>query len=56
MHDLGKLVFAFSVFWVYLLFAQYIVIWYGDHSGRNILRRAARALHAVGDALVEIRD
>ena len=30
MHDHGKLVFAFSVFWVYLLFAQYIVIWYGD--------------------------
>jgi hypothetical protein len=30
MHDLGKLVFAFSIFWVYLLFAQYIVIWYGD--------------------------
>jgi hypothetical protein len=29
-HDLGKGVFAFSVFWVYLLFAQYIVIWYGD--------------------------
>ncbi len=30
MHDLGKMVFAFSVFWVYLLFAQYIVIWYAD--------------------------
>lgn len=30
MHDLCKMVFAFSVFWVYLLFAQYIVIWYGD--------------------------
>ncbi|MGH7814836.1 MAG: hypothetical protein ACREQI_12630 [Candidatus Binataceae bacterium] len=30
LHDYGKLVFAFSVFWVYLLFAQYIVIWYGD--------------------------
>lgn len=30
MHDLGKMVFAFSVFWAYLLFAQYIVIWYGD--------------------------
>ncbi|MBF6568083.1 MAG: hypothetical protein IVW54_04310 [Candidatus Binataceae bacterium] len=29
-HDLGKLVFAFSIFWVYLLFAQYLVIWYGD--------------------------
>jgi hypothetical protein len=30
LHDMGKIVFAFSVFWVYLLFAQYIVIWYGD--------------------------
>lgn len=30
LHDLGKMVFAFSVFWAYLLFAQYIVIWYGD--------------------------
>ncbi len=30
LHDIGKLVFACSVFWVYLLFAQYIVIWYGD--------------------------
>ena len=30
LHDLGKIVFAFSVFWIYLLFAQYIVIWYGD--------------------------
>jgi hypothetical protein len=29
-HDLGKFIFAFSIFWVYLLFAQYIVIWYGD--------------------------
>jgi hypothetical protein len=30
LHDLGKLVFAFSIFWMYLVFAQYIVIWYGD--------------------------
>ena len=30
LHDLGKLVFAFSVFWVYLLFAQYLPIWYAD--------------------------
>ncbi|MCH7855557.1 MAG: hypothetical protein IIB37_02300 [Gemmatimonadetes bacterium] len=29
MHDLGKLTFAFSVFWAYLFFAQYLVIWYG---------------------------
>jgi hypothetical protein len=29
-HDYGKLVFAFSIFWIYLGFAQYLVIWYGD--------------------------
>ena len=29
LHDLGKLTFAFSVFWAYLFFAQYLVIWYG---------------------------
>jgi hypothetical protein len=28
-HDLGKLVFAFSVFWMYLNWSQYVVIWYG---------------------------
>ncbi len=28
-HDLGKLAFAFTVFWTYLWFGQYIVIWYG---------------------------
>ena len=28
-HDIGKLAFAFTVFWTYLFFAQYIVIWYG---------------------------
>ena len=27
--DLGKLVFAFTVFWTYLFWSQYIVIWYG---------------------------
>ncbi|HUY38499.1 MAG TPA: hypothetical protein VMV13_06695 [Candidatus Binataceae bacterium] len=30
MRDIGLTVFAFSIFWIYLLFAQYIVIWYGD--------------------------
>jgi len=28
-HDLGKLAFAFCVFWTYLFWAQYLVIWYG---------------------------
>jgi hypothetical protein len=30
MHDLGKMIFAFSIFWMYLFFSQYIVIWYGN--------------------------
>jgi len=30
LHDLGKMVFAFSIFWMYLFFSQYIVIWYGN--------------------------
>jgi Ni/Fe-hydrogenase subunit HybB-like protein len=30
LHDLGKLVFAFCVFWGYLFWAQYMVIWYGE--------------------------
>lgn len=29
-HDLGKLVFGFSVFWAYLLYSQLLVIWYGN--------------------------
>jgi hypothetical protein len=29
-HDLGKLCFAFSAFWGYLTFAQYLIIWYGN--------------------------
>jgi len=29
LHDIGKLTFAFCVFWAYLFWAQYIVIWYG---------------------------
>jgi hypothetical protein len=29
-HDLGKMIFGFTVFWTYLMFAQYLVIWYGN--------------------------
>jgi len=28
LHDLGKFMFAFSVFWTYLWFSQYMLIWY----------------------------
>ncbi len=29
-HDLGKLMFAFVVFWTYIGFSQYFLIWYGN--------------------------
>ena len=30
LHDLGKLLFGFSVFWMYLWFSQYMLIWYSN--------------------------
>ena len=29
-HDLGKLLFAFTIFWAYMWWSQYLVIWYGN--------------------------
>jgi hypothetical protein len=30
LHDLGKLLFAFSTFWAYIWTCQYLLIWYGN--------------------------
>ena len=30
LHNLGKLLFAFSTFWMYIWFSQYMLIWYTD--------------------------
>jgi hypothetical protein len=30
IHDLGKLLFAFSTFWAYIWTCQYLLIWYGN--------------------------
>jgi len=40
-HDLGKLIFAFSIFWTYLWFSQFMLIWYanvGEETGYFKLR------------------
>lgn len=39
-HDLGKLMFAFVVFWTYIAFSQYFLIWYA-----NIPEETAWFLH-----------
>jgi hypothetical protein len=30
IHDIGKFMFAFSIFWTYLWFSQYMLIWYSN--------------------------
>jgi hypothetical protein len=30
LHDLGKMVFAFTVFWAYIGFSQFMLIWYAN--------------------------
>lgn len=30
LHDLGKLLFAFTTFWAYIWVGQYLLIWYGN--------------------------
>lgn len=30
LHDLGKYIFGFSVFWTYLWYSQFMLIWYGN--------------------------
>jgi hypothetical protein len=42
-HDLGKLTFAFCIFWAYLFFSQFIIIWYG-----NLPHEQAFIIHRFG--------
>jgi hypothetical protein len=39
LHDLGKYLFAFSVFWTYLWFDQYMLIWYANVGEETIYFR-----------------
>ncbi|HTS43296.1 MAG TPA: hypothetical protein VMH01_02795 [Puia sp.] len=36
MHDLGKFQFAFSIFWTYLWFSQFMLIWYANMSEETV--------------------
>jgi hypothetical protein len=40
LHDLGKFQFAFSIFWTYLWFAQFMLIWYANISEETIYFKA----------------
>lgn len=39
LHDLGKFMFAFSIFWTYLWFSQYMLIWYSNVGEETIYFR-----------------
>jgi hypothetical protein len=39
LHDIGKLCFAFTAFWGYLTFGQYLVIWYGNMGEETFFMR-----------------
>ena len=48
MHDLGKLLFGFGIFWTYLFWSHYLTIWYGnlpEETGWIILRLREEPWH-----------
>ena len=44
IHDIGKLCFAFTAFWGYLTFSQYLIIWYGNMGEQTFFMRL-RLIH-----------
>ena len=55
LHDLGKLLFAFSIFWTYLWFSQYMLIWYGnvgEETGYYKLRKDDYGVLFYGNILI----
>ncbi len=53
-HDMGKLIFAFTIFWAYIAFSQYMLIWYGNIPEETtwFLRRQTGGWTVFGVALI----
>ncbi len=53
-HTMGKLMFAFTVFWAYIGFSQYMLIWYANIPEETIyfLRRNTETWQILSTALV----
>lgn len=47
VHDLGKLMFAFSVFWTYLWFSQFMLIWYANIGEETIYFHQRRSEYPI---------
>lgn len=57
LYSLGTLMFAFTVFWAYIAFSQYMLIWYANLPEENffMLHRLSGAWQPVSLALAVIR-
>lgn len=53
-HTMGKLMFAFTVFWAYIGFSQYMLIWYANIPEETVyfLRRNTESWQILSTALV----
>lgn len=53
-HDVGKLIFAFTVFWAYIAFSQYFLIWYSNIPEETAwyLHRKSHGWEGVGQLLI----
>lgn len=47
MHDLGKFLFAFTIFWTYLWFSQYMLIWYSNNGEETVYFRSRMGNYPV---------
>lgn len=47
LHDLGKFMFAFSVFWTYLWFSQFMLIWYGNNGEETVYFKVRRHEYTI---------
>jgi Ni/Fe-hydrogenase subunit HybB-like protein len=48
LHDMGKMIFAFSIFWMYLFWSQYFVIWYA-----NIPEETGFVINRLGSQFIQ---
>lgn len=57
LHDLGKLMFAFLVFWGYVAFSQYMLIWYANLPEETpyMITRVSGAWKPVSTALMLVK-
>jgi hypothetical protein len=50
LHDVGKLLFGFTIFWAYIAFSQYFLIWYGNIPEETIyyMKRQVGSWQSIG--------